>query len=124
MPKQQALFAGLGDHLLGFGDLVADRLFAQHVAAGFERLHGGLVVVAAVLIAAGGDADQVGLQGGQHLRGRRRRRARPARRGVIGAVFLDIADADQFGQRVLFVDHGMAVADRPHADHADPDFAS
>ena len=63
-----AFFACLGDHFFGFVDLVGDGLFAENVAARFEREHGGLEVVGAVLVAAGGDADDVGFEVCEHFR--------------------------------------------------------
>ena len=66
-PKQRPRSRATAHHLLGLGDVVADRLLAQHVAAGLQRLERRQVVVAAVLVAAGGDAAHVGLERRQHL---------------------------------------------------------
>ena len=117
-----ALLLRLGDHLLGLGDLVGDRLLAQDVAAGLEGLHGGQVMVAAVLVAAGGDAAQVGPERVEHLLDVVAKAGTPKRgRGLRRRAPCGIAHADQFGQRVFLVEHGMAVADGTQADHADAD---
>jgi len=54
------------DHRGSFDQVIADRLLAQHMCPGGEGLERRLVVVARVLEATGGDADQVGPQFGQH----------------------------------------------------------
>jgi len=118
-PVAEALFPRLRDHLLGPGDVVADGLLAEHVAAGLERLHGGLVMVAAVLVAARRDAGNVGLQRPQHLlRIVERRHPQPGC-GLVSPFLDDVAHTDQLGQGSGPIHVSVAVADRPHADDAD-----
>lgn len=54
-------------HFLRVAQVVADGLFAQHVTARAQRLHGGFVVVGTVFVATGGDGNHVGLFAIQHF---------------------------------------------------------
>jgi hypothetical protein len=120
----EPLLPRLRDHLLSLSDLVGNRLLAEHVTTGAERLHGRLEVVAAVLLPAGGDADNVGLELREHLRRVvKRGHAKPCSDGV-GAVLPDVAHADELRQRIVDVYARMEVADRTHADDADAEHSS
>ena len=111
------LFAGLGHHLLRFGDLIADRFFPQNMAAGLQSLHGGQIVIAAVFIPTRGDAAHVRMQAVQHLLRIIKSGHAQAGSGRICPVFLNITHPDQFGQGIGLIHISMAVADRPHANH-------
>jgi hypothetical protein len=117
----EATFVPLGalDHLDGLGDGVADGLLADHVAPGFQCLDGGLVVIAAVFVAAGGDAADVRLDGGQHAGDVVVGGDAQAGGGGIGAVFLDVTDSNQLGQAEVLMDVRVAVPDGPAANHSD-----
>ena len=110
--------ARLGHHLLGLGDVVGDRFFAKDMTSRFKRLDGRREVIAAVLVAAGRDAAHMRLQRVEHLlRIVKAPNAQPACRH-IDAILADIANADEFRQRIGLVQIGVAVPDRPHADDA------
>jgi hypothetical protein len=114
------LLPRFGDHLLGLVDLVADRFFTEHVAAGLQRLHRGFVVIGTELQSAGGDADQVGLELAEHFVGVVEGGSCESRSGGVGALLLDVADAHELRERIALIDPGVAVADRTHSDDANP----
>ena len=113
----EPLLSRLGHHLGRLADVVADGLLAQDVQARLQRFHGRLVVVAAVFLAARGDAHHVELRTGHHLGDRVERGHSEALRRRVGPLAVDVADGHEFGSRHGLVDVGMLVADRPEADH-------
>ena len=86
------------------------------MAAGRQRLHGWFVVVAAVLEAAGGHADDVGLERCQHLVHIEKMRHAQALAGPGCALRILVAHTGQLGQRVCLIDIGMQIADVAEAD--------
>ena len=105
-----------GDHHFRFGNRVADRLFAENMAARFKSLNGGEEMVGAVFDAAGGDGDDVWLDGGQH--GWRIIKALHAKalRSCVATIFTDVANGDEIRHRIGFMQIGMAVPDGAAAD--------
>ncbi len=106
-------------HRFALFDLVADGLFAEDVTARFERLHRRQIVVARIFVAARGDAAQIGLERRQHGWRIVERGDAQARRRCVCPLAVDVAHADQLGERVFLVNSGMAIADGPHADDTD-----
>ena len=119
-PQAAVSLARATDHLRRGLQLVADRLLAEHVAAGLEGLDSGVIVVAAVLVAARGHAAHVGGKRAEH--GRYIREGGDAKalwRGA-GPVWEKGADPHQLSQVVLLVESRMVVADGPQANNSDP----
>ena len=114
-----ALFVGLGHHLARLGDVVGDRLLAQDVEPGLQALHGRREVVAAVLHAGRTDAHGIQLLVAQQILHAVVGAHAVLGRGLVGALGDDIADGDQFAERICLVDRGVGIADIAHADDGD-----
>ena len=109
------LFRGL-HHFPGAFDGVGNGLLREHMAARVQGLHGGLVMIGAVFIAAGTHADQVGLEGVQHFLRIQEIGNGVGFRRTLSPVEALIAHAHQLYQRLLFIDAAMSVANVAHAD--------
>ena len=100
--------------------LALDDVLEGHSAAGLKSLAGGKAVVAAVLLAAGGDAADVRRERGEHLGNIvERGDAETLGRGV-GALLDEVADAHQLSLRVLHVHVRMAIPDGAKTDDTNP----
>ena len=112
---------GLGNHLTGLIDLIGDRLFHKHVLTGLQGFHGRFEVPAAVFEAAGGDIHDVQLFVLQHF-GEAGVAAHAVHlRGLVSALFDEVADGDQFGEGILRIGACVPLTDAAGAD--DSDFA-
>ena len=121
--QAQPLLPRQRHHLAALPMIVADRLLAQDVATGGQGLHGGLEMIAGILEAAGGHADQHGLRGAQHLcRAGEPRHAQELAAGPR-ALRDHVAYANEAGALHARVQAGMEVPDGAAADHCHADGA-
>ena len=112
----QVLFLRQRDHLLSLGELVGDRLLAEHGNAAREQLHRRLVVIAAVFLAGRRNAHGIELQS----RGEQVGHAVVSGhlvlfRGLVGAFLDDVANGDEFDVLVVLIAAGVHIADAAHA---------
>ena len=112
-------FVGGAHHLARLFDLVGDRLFAEHMFARFQTLHGWLKMVAAILFAGAADADGVDLFVLQQLFDAIVGFDPIALGGLIGALFDNVTDGNELDRRVGLVDGCMGVANPTQTDYSD-----
>ena len=86
------------------------------MTAGFEGLYGGRVVVAAVFISARGDADHIGFAFFKHFLNIVKSGDAQALCGGIGAGFVNVAYAHEFGQWIFNINISVPVANWPQPD--------
>ena len=88
------------------------------MAAGFEGLHCGCVVIAAVFIPARGYAYHIGFAFFKHFLNIVKGGDAQALCGRIGAGFVNVAYAYEFGQWIFNINISVPVANWPQPDDA------
>ena len=112
-------FVSGAHHLARLFDLVGDRLFAEHMFARFQTLHGWLKMVAAILFAGATDADGVDLFVLQQIFHAIIGFDAIALRRLIGALFDNVTNSNELNRRVGLVDRRMGVANATQTDYGD-----
>lgn len=105
-----------GHHCFGVSQVIADGFLDEDVLPGGECLHCGDVVIGAILDASGGDGNHLDIFFAEECFDVVVGFGAEVAGGGIGALGDDVADGDELGEGIGFVDSCVCPSDVPHAD--------